>query len=98
MLDGQQDKDTLRDKIHTAITNNKEAILKHKFAACLHCVSIIPSEGVQFPMEGEATGVCPYCSVDTVIPGGIGIELNKKTIQGLANEYWRKESSQVPVL
>lgn len=51
------------------VTKNKEYISKSKYCACIYCQKHFDAKKVtRYTQYPSTSGLCPYCSIDTVVP------------------------------
>lgn len=60
---------------HDESMNNRIAIETEPIASCFACFRSYPTELISKWIDNEATAVCPYCSVDSVIPGKVELDV-----------------------
>lgn len=62
---------------------NRSELEKVEKCSCYYCCQTYPvSEIVNWTDESK-TAICPKCSIDSVVPGVVDVEVLKK-----AHEYW----------
>ncbi len=78
---------------HEYSSCNKIALKSDKVCGCFYCCEIYsPDEINEYGKEyncppGEATALCPYCGVDSVIGESSGFPITKEFLQRMY-EYW----------
>lgn len=75
-------------------TSNSNKLIQSKTCGCFNCLSVFSPGDIKEWVEdiGEyATGLCPYCQLDTVIGDSIGVSITTELLQKM-NNYWMKDS------
>ena len=71
---------------HKFCSNHRQEILESITCACFSCLRIfLPKEIEEWTDEGQ-TAICPYCSVDSIIPTHI-FNGDKKFLEEMC-QYW----------
>lgn len=75
---------------HKASFKNRESILQSKVCGCFNCLHIFPSEEVVYWEEGkgEATAVCPYCDIDSVLGDASGFPITEEFLKKMQKRYF----------
>ena len=84
-------------QVHTACTNNGNAILNSETCGCFGCGRIFSAKEINsciHELEGLEfiTVICPYCHLDSVLPSytlnEMGYELTQELINAMKREYF----------
>lgn len=54
-------------RLHSHCTHNRIKIKESRMVGCCYCCRIYPATEVQ-RFTGKGTGICPYCSIDCLLP------------------------------
>ena len=75
-------------KAHKHCTYNREELEKSSKIGCFYCLQIFdnPKLITDFCDMGD-TGLCPFCSIDSLIGNASGYEITKTFLHGM-NEIW----------
>ena len=77
-------------KLYVHSTKNRSAIEISKKCGCFHCCNIFDAKKVKEyteEMDGSETGICPLCSVDTLIPDSSVPTLTVEILNLMCDEY-----------
>lgn len=74
---------------HKASLCNKDSILRSTQCGCFNCCRIMKPSSVIYQKEanGQKTGVCPYCYIDSVIGDASGYPITKEFLEAM-QERW----------
>lgn len=76
---------------HKYCINNRENITKSYRCGCFSCLRIFksttPMEWINRRGKGDDTTLCPYCSVDAVLPEISGFPLTEEFLRKM-KKYW----------
>ena len=75
------------EKLHSYASNNKKMIEESEYCYCFHCMKKMNSNEITNYLENENTALCPYCSIDSIIPDNIDEKIDDKLLY-LMNKYW----------
>ena len=75
-------------ELHRHCTSNKTLLEQSASAGCFYCLRIFePKEITEWINDKNGlTAVCPYCGIDSVLPGEIA-ELSEDKLKKM-NEFW----------
>ena len=84
---------------HKYSMNNMPALSKDKKCGCFYCLKIFdPQEIDEYiedePADQEGTAICPYCSIDSIIPESAGYPLTKEFLSKMY-KYWFDSGSGI---
>lgn len=84
---------------HKYSMNNMPALSKDKKCGCFYCLEIFdPQEIDEYiedePADQEGTAICPYCSIDSIIPESAGYPLTKEFLSKMY-KYWFDSGSGI---
>lgn len=65
-------------------TKNKEAIEKIEQCTCYHCLARFETSQIKEWCDEGLTAICPFCNVDSVLPG---VEYQEDFLIE-SNNYW----------
>ena len=86
-------------KAHKHSRNNKAEIEKSKVCGCFYCSAIFPPDKItsrhwidksgNLDKDGEnATALCPYCGIDSVIGDASGFPVNDFGFMLVMGQHW----------
>ena len=79
-------------QLHDLSFKNRFLMELEGTGSCFDCFSYIKVEEVKRWVDGEQTALCPYCGIDSVLPG----KWDPKTIQAMYDR-WFKEVTTLKV-
>lgn len=88
LLEGEGSTAERLAKIHKLSSTNQEAIAVSKRCGCFHCLLIYKALEVKEFVDSNDTAVCPYCSVDAVLPDS-KVKLNTQLLWDMHQAYFR---------
>lgn len=56
------------EELHKMTLQNKELLKKASHIGCFSCGNRIEYKDIEFYIDRIMTAICPYCSVDSLIP------------------------------
>lgn len=68
---------------------NKEAVAISQICGCYNCLNVISVKDIEFWTDDDETALCPKCTLDTLIAGSLGIQLDRETLQKI-RDHWIK--------
>lgn len=73
------------ESAHATTTNNRRALENSEIACCFYCCRkwVYGTPPIKEWIDGGATAMCPFCGIDTVIPGN-----PPKTFLKELHDYW----------
>ena len=76
-------------KLHELSMANMSEFEENKKCGCFSCCRIFDSDEIEMCLEDEDgdTAVCPYCSVDSVIGEGNGVEITEELLKQM-HDFW----------
>ena len=78
---------------HKCCKNNREDITKSYLCGCFYCLRIFKTLEVEDwikEKKGDSSAICPYCSIDSILPEISGYPLTKEFLIEM-NKYWFAE-------
>lgn len=74
---------------HTYCTDNKKYLDHTETCGCFYCQKIFSPADITFWLSefGGQTAICPYCSIDSVIPDMESIKISEGFLSAM-HEYW----------
>ncbi len=75
---------------HKWCRNNRENLTKSNFCGCFFCLRIFKTSEITewvHEKKADSSAICPYCSVDSIIPENSGLSLTKKFLSKM-KKYW----------
>jgi len=84
---------------HRFSMNNMPALSKDKKCGCFYCLEIFdPKEIDEYieaePADTDGTAICPYCSIDSILPESAGYPLTKEFLSKMY-KYWFDSGSGI---
>ncbi len=80
---------------HKHCVANRDEIQRSKFVGCFYCEKIFKSsEIVEFCLDKvdedlkEITGLCPFCSIDSLLGDASGYEVTSPIFLKQMKEHW----------
>ena len=74
------------EQLHKKSINNKNDFEKNKDCGCFYCKRIFESKKINRWIDGK-TAICPYCSVDAVIPNSDDCLITAELLEEM-NKKW----------
>lgn len=76
---------------HKASFRNERLVKESQMCGCFYCGKIFPATEIVCwcPDGTDATAICPYCPVDSVIPDASGWPLTADFLAAM-HRYWFK--------
>ncbi|WP_025730805.1 hypothetical protein [Atopobacter phocae] len=76
-------------KAHEYSSGNQKMLKKDKKCGCFYCLAIFsPDEIFEWIGSGpDATAICPYCSVDSVLSESAGYPLTRESLKEM-HKIW----------
>ncbi len=88
-------------KAHDYSTNNKPALEKDKICGCFSCLEIFnPKQIEEYLINDEVdcdrlgTAICPYCSIDSIIPESSGYPITKEFLSAMQRKWFKSGSGK----
>ncbi|MCQ2106028.1 MAG: cytoplasmic protein [Fibrobacter sp.] len=76
------------DELHKLSFRNRGVLSSATQCGCFYCKrSFTPSEITEWTDDGEDTALCPYCSIDSVIPD-LDNTLNVELLEAMNRKYF----------
>lgn len=73
---------------HKLSFQNKKPLLESRWAGCFHCLEVFAPELIdEWVNVGQATALCPFCGIDSVLPESGAYPLTREFLTWMAN-YW----------
>jgi hypothetical protein len=72
---------------HAQCFRNREVLSKSQRCACFQCCTVFPAADITRWTDGEATALCPRCSVDSVIGDASGLAFTPEFLVQM-HAYW----------
>lgn len=69
-----------------AVFSNREAIKAAEICGCASCLRIFPARLVGAWTDHGQTALCPYCSIDALVPVASGEALNANDLFAIHRE------------
>ncbi len=84
-----KNEDVLR-AAHKASFMNERLVKQSKMCGCFSCERVYPATEVKgwCPDGADATAICPYCAVDSVIPDASGWPLTAKFLAKMRRRWF----------
>ena len=77
---------------HKYCRNNRENLTKSYMCGCFSCLRIFKTSEITewvHEKKADSSAICPYCSVDSIIPENSGVPLTKEILVKM-RKYWFK--------
>jgi hypothetical protein len=75
--------------VHALSRNNEKLISKSKIVGCFYCLKIFSADKITgYRDNKEKSAICPFCSVDSIIPGSSGIELSEEFLKAMKRHWF----------
>lgn len=69
---------TLIEKSRKLSFKNKDKIANSSQVSCYYCCRTYSADDIKEWVDDGLTAICPYCSVDSVIPDDVGLTAEEK--------------------
>ena len=76
------------DKAHRYCTANEDLLSESSVCGCFYCLKIFEPREIKFWIKDRdgRTATCPYCSIDSVLPGN-RVDLSEEFLKQM-HERW----------
>jgi hypothetical protein len=84
-------------RLHNKSSNHRDKLMAENICSCFYCCKkFIPSSIYEW-VDSNDTALCPYCGIDSVVPGDIDDVLLKEMQDYWFNTFYDKDGKQVEV-
>lgn len=73
--------------LHGYSIHNRELVQRADMCGCFCCNAEFRSHAIFEWLDNDSTAVCPFCSIDSVLPDNLGIDLTQELLQEMG-DYW----------
>ena len=76
------------NRAHTASIFNREQVKSSRQCGCFFCLATFPPAEIYDWTDGTITAICPYCKIDSVLPGAAGFPLSPEFLGAMQGRYF----------
>ena len=67
---------------------NKKHIDRGEMCGCYYCLKVFNKSEIKEWTDNHQTALCPFCSVDSVLPETYGVPLDEQNLQMLYDHWF----------
>ena len=75
-------------EIHNYSSYHKKMIRNSSVCGCFYCCRTFEPVDIEEWVDGGQTAICPYCGIDSVIPGASGIDVDDEELLKEMYKYY----------
>jgi len=81
-------RDLACQKLHSFSVNNAALCRSSSQCGCFYCLRTFSPKTITDYWDSGQTATCPFCHLDTVLPGYDGIVITKKLLKDMQHYAW----------